>query len=69
FKALTEGTIAEGAELRITRENGLVYCRDCDKDGDLEDFRLICPYCKGRNVTLKKGRDVYIQSMEIEDDD
>lgn len=67
YQLLSEDTIAEGSELNVTRIPGRVKCRNCGKESELEDFRVFCPVCKGRDVELIKGREFYIKSLEIEE--
>ena len=67
FALVAEGTLAEGARLTFRRIPARVRCADCQKEGELPDFRLRCPFCASRAVTLLSGREAYIESMEIEE--
>ncbi len=69
FDLLAEGTLAEGAKLNFETIPGELYCPDCDKHFPMEHFRLVCPGCKGRNVKMTKGREFYIDTMEVEMED
>ncbi|MCR5586866.1 MAG: hydrogenase maturation nickel metallochaperone HypA [Lachnospiraceae bacterium] len=66
FQLLSEGTASEGAELIIEKFPGRIHCNDCDEDFEIEDFRIICPKCKGRNADLIEGRESYIDSIVVE---
>lgn len=69
FNLVSEGTIAERAELIIERVPAVLYCRDCRKESKGEHYRMRCPFCNGHNVELRSGREFYIDSMEVEDGD
>ena len=69
FSLLSEGTIAEHAELEITKLPGKVKCRDCGAETEIPDFRMICPLCHSRNTELTQGREFYLSALEIEDPD
>ena len=62
FDAVSEGTVAEGAELSI----GVVPARGrCDKcnidfDVDMDTSMFLCPQCGGISAELISGREVEI---------
>ncbi|MCR5203145.1 MAG: hydrogenase maturation nickel metallochaperone HypA [Lachnospiraceae bacterium] len=66
FALLSEGTVAEGAEVNIKRLPGKVTCNDCHATSEIPDFRVVCPVCKSRNTTLIQGKEFYLDSLEIE---
>ena len=68
YRLLAEDTVAEGSELIIKRTNGRVLCRSCGEESEIPDFRLFCPRCGSREVTMTAGREFYIEAMEIEED-
>lgn len=67
FDLITVGTPAEGAKLVIQRIPAELHCEDCGEDSLMEGFRMKCPKCTGTEVKLTKGKEFYIDSMEVED--
>ena len=41
-------------------------CSNCDWQGALKDFTLACPECKGPDLDIIAGQDVYLERMEVE---
>jgi hydrogenase nickel incorporation protein HypA/HybF len=66
FEVLRRGTIAEGAELRIERVPIACTCRDCGNSFQPEEGILICLRCGSRNLSLDSGREIALDSIEIE---
>jgi hydrogenase nickel incorporation protein HypA/HybF len=66
FDSLSKDTIAQGARLRFESVPAQLRCRDCSKAFQPEDTMWTCPECEGRSVEISKGRELYIESMEVE---
>ncbi len=66
FDSLSKDTIAQGATLRFESVPAQLRCRDCSTTFQPEDTMWACPECKGRSVEISKGRELYIESMEVE---
>ncbi|MDM7996627.1 MAG: hydrogenase maturation nickel metallochaperone HypA [Acidobacteriota bacterium] len=66
FGFLSKDTIAAGAEIRYTHVPGQLRCRDCDLLFPLQKRDYVCPKCKGKRVEIVGGRELYIESMEID---
>ncbi|MDH5173896.1 MAG: hydrogenase maturation nickel metallochaperone HypA [Elusimicrobiota bacterium] len=61
------GTIAEKAELEITKEPLQARCQACGKEIDVEQSpSLECPDCGDSNLEITQGKNVYLQSIEGE---
>lgn len=69
FNLLSEGTPAEKAKLNIRRLSGVVKCHSCGKTCEIKDFRTVCPECGSRDTELVQGKEFYIDSIEIEEND
>lgn len=67
FQVLSEGTVAEGALLVIERTPLCIECNTCGTTSTLIDPFLICPCCGSVEVEIRQGRELEIESMEIED--
>lgn len=66
FEILSPGTLAEGAELRIEWMSISCRCRDCGREYQAEVEDLRCPVCRTLNFQITGGREMYIESMEVE---
>jgi hydrogenase nickel incorporation protein HypA/HybF len=66
FSFLSKDTIAAGAKINYTHIPGQLRCRDCDILFPLQKHNYNCPKCEGRRVEIVGGRELYIDSMEVE---
>lgn len=67
FKYLSRGTIAERSELIIERSPAVVSCRSCGEKSEIGMFEVFtCPECDGFLVELISGRELYVDSIEVE---
>ena len=63
---LSEGTIAEGAQITAEFLPVQVLCRDCGRQGEITPHHLQCPYCGSLRLKLLSGKEFYIKSMEVD---
>lgn len=68
YDLLSEDTLAAGASLEFDIVPATIHCDECSSDSKIDRFRLRCPICNSPKVTVTSGRDLYIDSMEIEED-
>ena len=66
FDSLSKDTIAEGAVLHFESVPTELRCRDCATIFRPQDTLWSCPECKGQNIEIFKGRELYTESMEVE---
>ena len=67
FEALIEGTNMEGAALTIEEISLKGKCSTCHATFKLDRyFTTLCPRCGGKPGNLISGRELDIESMEIE---
>jgi hydrogenase nickel incorporation protein HypA/HybF len=66
FFFLTKETIAEGAELFFMRPPTQVRCRNCSTVYSPENLKLVCPNCKEMKIEIISGRELYIDSLDVE---
>ena len=69
WEIATEGTGLAGARLAVTPVPVTVHCDACGADGELkslQDFR--CPRCGEPASDVRGGRELEIESVEIEDE-
>ena len=66
FSFLSKDTIAAGASLSFEHIPAKMRCRNCDTVFSPEEFDLHCPNCNERQVEIVGGRELYIESLEVE---
>ncbi len=66
FESLSKDTIAQGAKLHFESVPAELRCRDCSTVFQPQDTAWTCPKCAGRSIEIFKGRELYIESMEVE---
>jgi len=66
FELLSPGTVVEGAELRISEPPAVVNCHACASRQPIEEMRMNCPDCGSGDVTIEGGRELLLQSIELE---
>jgi hydrogenase nickel incorporation protein HypA/HybF len=65
----TEGTPLEGARLVVKTIPVLLHCARCDADVELEGVQSFrCPRCDEPSNDLRQGRELEIESFEIDDE-
>ena len=66
FSFLSKNTIAADASLFYTRIPAQLRCRNCDRIFYPEKLDFHCPDCNEQQVEIISGRELYIDSMEVE---
>ena len=66
FKFLSEKTIAAGAGIVFTRKPARLRCRACNTVFSPERLDFHCPDCKGQQVDVIGGRELYVDRLEVE---
>ena len=68
FPVAASGTLVDGAELVIEHVPAEVYCEQCVCSQVLTPpFVFRCPVCGASVVSLVRGREIQIESIEIEE--
>jgi hydrogenase nickel incorporation protein HypA/HybF len=66
----TEGTVLEGSKLVVNVLPVVMHCAPCDADVELESLQSFrCPRCGEPCSDLRQGRELEIDSIEIEEAD
>lgn len=69
FEYISPGTPAEGAAIKIDKIPLVFHCEDCNisyHPNPRNRMTFSCPKCKGDNYDMVSGRELLIQSMEVE---
>ena len=66
FDFLSQGTIADGAALDYRVIPVRMRCSGCEKEFPSEGLGWTCPHCDGHNVEIISGRELFLESIEVE---
>ncbi len=66
FDILSKDTIAQDAKLIFTPAPTELLCRNCSTAFHLQDTLWSCPECHSQSVEIIGGRELYVESMEVE---
>jgi len=66
FGLLAPGTVVEGAAIAIDQPRAVCRCRDCQAQTEIEDLVAECPRCAGGQISIEGGREMVLQSIEVE---
>ena len=70
FDILSQNTLAEGATLRFRRVPASAACLDCGFTFETTPpLSPACPACQSALVRVEGGREFFVESIEIDDDD
>jgi hydrogenase nickel incorporation protein HypA/HybF len=67
FGLLVPGTILDRAEILIEEPKAVCHCHACDARVEIDDLVIECPECHADAITIEGGRDMMLQSIEIEE--
>ena len=66
FDFLAKNTIAEGAALNFKPVSPRARCRSCDQPFELGELYWSCPQCGGSDIEITAGKELFIESIDIE---
>lgn len=69
FEALTQHGIMKGAKLEIEHLPATARCDDCGCEYQAGGFPIVCPACNSNGFTIISGDEVFVQSIECEEND
>ncbi|MBM4168776.1 MAG: hydrogenase maturation nickel metallochaperone HypA [Ignavibacteria bacterium] len=67
FEALVEGTNLQTASLQITSVRVQVLCKSCGTFSTVDGVTFECPRCGSTTLDVRRGRELDITSIEIDD--
>ncbi|NET37831.1 MAG: hydrogenase maturation nickel metallochaperone HypA [Cyanothece sp. SIO1E1] len=65
FDVVTQGTIAEGAQLEIDTLSAICYCSTCDLEFQPADLSFVCPGCQQISAEMRRGQELELTSLEV----
>lgn len=66
FNIVSKGTIAEEAEIIVEKVPVTINCEQCGFEGELGKNKYYCPSCNGIKYKIIKGREFYLDTMEVD---
>lgn len=69
WEIISRDTICAQSTLHFTRIPGHLKCNDCSIEYDLESELIPCPQCSSSNVTILKGNEFRVDSIEVIQDE
>jgi hydrogenase nickel incorporation protein HypA/HybF len=66
FTLVSEGTLAEGAELQLHHIPAAGTCRACGAHTEFDGFPLACRACGGLDVELVRGQELLVDALSME---
>lgn len=67
FELLAPDTLVQGASLRIDEPRAVCRCTACKAQTSIDELVMACPGCGSGQVTIEGGRELVLQSIELED--
>jgi len=69
MEVIARDTPAEGAEIIIDEVPLKVECEACGKISELKEPLFLCPGCESASLKILSGRDLFIESIEVEEEE
>lgn len=66
FEVLSEHSMCEGAELEIAMVKPKSRCLECGAEYEHDRFHMFCPTCDSFATELIAGRELQIDSIEVD---
>lgn len=68
YEIVTEGTLLAGSRLEVVTLPVVIYCKPCERLVELNGIQSFrCPYCGTPSGDIRQGRELDIESVEIEE--
>ncbi|CAO0824336.1 Hydrogenase maturation factor HypA [Desulfarculales bacterium] len=67
FDLVKAGTVAEGAELKLTPVPLAGVCQECNTELDMSEPIFSCPHCSSLKVQVTQGQELYIDYIETDE--
>jgi hydrogenase nickel incorporation protein HypA/HybF len=67
FTVLKDGTMAEEGRLVVDFVPAVCWCSVCQREFESSTILCVCPDCKVPSGDIRKGRELEIVSLEVDD--
>jgi hydrogenase nickel incorporation protein HypA/HybF len=67
FELLASDTILAGTEISIHEPKAVCRCNSCRAATEVDDLPLQCPRCSSDDVVIDGGRELLLQSIDVEE--
>jgi hydrogenase nickel incorporation protein HypA/HybF len=67
FELIAPGTVVAGARLDIAESAAVCCCRHCGGREKIEELVAECPKCGSAEISIEEGRELLLQSIEIDE--
>jgi hydrogenase nickel incorporation protein HypA/HybF len=67
FQLLSPGTLMENSEIVIQQRKAVCHCQTCNARTEIDDLVVRCPQCQSNEISIEGGRELLLQSIEIEE--
>jgi len=69
FQILSQGTLMEGAEMKIEDVPVKACCHQCKSQFPIKDFIFLCPNCGSAEIEPLSGNELDLVSLEVEENE
>lgn len=69
FNLISKGTVADSAKLIIEKVPVRIRCEACGKENVIDRAKVKCPDCGSIDIQMRSGREFYVESLEVSDED
>lgn len=66
FNIVSKDTIAENTKINVEEIPVEIKCNECGYSGVLGKNNYVCPKCKGIVYEITKGKEFYLDTMEVD---
>ena len=66
FEALSEDTMCEGADFKINMIQPVSVCLECGNEFEHDRYHVTCPQCESGFTQLIAGKEMQIDSIEVD---
>jgi hydrogenase nickel incorporation protein HypA/HybF len=67
FDLLAPETRVAGADIVIRQQKAVCRCRACNARVEIENLVVHCPQCASADIAIEGGRDLMLQSIDVEE--
>ncbi|HOK39877.1 MAG TPA: hydrogenase maturation nickel metallochaperone HypA [bacterium] len=67
FKIIAKDTIFQNTKLNIISQPAIIKCIECSNEFEITEPIFICNKCYSNNIEIITGNQLYIESIDIEE--